>query len=93
MAIIDSIDINATSNTCGASCAFEDDSASCAFVCITDATGLSTACTECYVGSVLCTVEHCITPCMDSGNPECGTCREEHCMPAFWECSSPTSPP
>jgi hypothetical protein len=91
IAIIESIDIGIASSTCGASCALGNDPEGCTFTCLTDATGLSSECVDCHVGSVLCTVEACATPCTTPGNPECDACRESHCMQAFWDCSGLSS--
>ena len=87
LGVIASIDVNAESNTCGATCAFDAEPWSCSNSCIVDATGLSDGCSACYSDSVICTVDNCLALCMDPSNPGCNPCREEHCMPAFWECS------
>jgi len=52
----------------------------CIAQCISDATGLSRMCTDCYGAIASCSVSYCLQPCAaDSGSPECAECALEHC--------------
>lgn len=50
---------------------------------------VSEGCTECYVDSVRCTAEQCLSACASNPNSEnCVTCREEKgCTPSFFTCA------
>jgi len=50
--------------------------------CISDQTGLSTACTGCYGTIAACSTAFCIAPCLppNSGSQECANCALENCI-------------
>ena len=56
--------------------------------CIHDQTGLSTGCTACCGGYVQCTIQHCLSPCLNDPNgPACVDCRKQSCDEGFIDCS------
>ena len=88
MAILDSLDSEQIATSCAIECIGQPDMETCSANCISNATGLSAECIDCFVGVVMCTVQHCVGFC--SVNPEsdaCVSCRAEHCVPAFEECT------
>ncbi|MGB3052860.1 MAG: hypothetical protein WBB42_17790 [Polyangiales bacterium] len=50
--------------------------------CISDQTGLSTACTGCYGSIASCSTAFCLAPCLppNSGSQECANCALENCI-------------
>jgi hypothetical protein len=70
---------------CVAMC-FIPDSPGCG-TCISGATGLSEACTACFVEVTECTVASCVAQCINPASPECAQCREDNCNEAFTMCS------
>ena len=54
----------------------------CIASCISDQTGLSTACTGCYGSIAACSTAFCIAPCLppNSGSQECANCALENCI-------------
>ena len=49
--------------------------------CISDETGLSSACTSCYGSIAACSTAFCIAPCIqDAGSQECANCALENCI-------------
>jgi hypothetical protein len=54
----------------------------CIASCISDQTGLSTACTGCYGTIAACSTAFCIAPCLppNSGSQECANCALENCI-------------
>jgi len=53
----------------------------CIASCISDQTGLTTACTGCYGSIAACSAAYCIADCLpDSGAPECAECALENCI-------------
>jgi hypothetical protein len=54
----------------------------CIASCISDQTGLSTACTGCYGSIAACSAAFCIAPCAppNSGSQECANCALENCI-------------
>ena len=54
----------------------------CIASCISDETGLSTACTGCYGSIAACSTAFCIEPCLppNSGSQECANCALENCI-------------
>ncbi len=55
--------------------------------CIRSMSGLTTACADCFDGSVRCGVMHCPFACAGGNTPMCMTCLETNCNPAFRTCS------
>jgi len=52
----------------------------CLAQCITDATGLSRDCTDCYGSIAACSTSFCLQPCAaDPGSEECAQCALENC--------------
>jgi hypothetical protein len=71
---------------CVASC-FVPGSAECG-TCLGDATGLSEACTACFVEVTECTIANCVGQCAAGPDSEaCAECRVANCEEAFVECS------
>jgi hypothetical protein len=61
--------------------------------CIKQGTGLSDPCVDCFDGAVQCGAQNCWSQCIfDSNSPDCISCRQQFCDPAFAACSglSPT---
>ena len=54
----------------------------CIASCISNETGLSTACTGCYGAIAACSTAFCIGPCLppNSGSEECANCAMENCI-------------
>ncbi len=55
--------------------------------CIKDATGLSEGCLDCFTPLMFCTIEKCALQCIGGKTPECTTCLEGACYPAFTDCA------
>ena len=55
--------------------------------CVRDELGLTDECAACFGAIMQCTATNCMFQCMDATNPECETCRDTNCSPAFEECS------
>jgi hypothetical protein len=52
----------------------------CIAQCITDGSGLSRACTDCYGSIAACSVSFCLAPCaVDPGSAECAQCAYDNC--------------
>ncbi len=59
----------------------------CIAQCISDGTGLSRDCTDCYGSIAACSTSFCLQPCAaDPGSPECAQCALENC-PSLDECT------
>jgi hypothetical protein len=53
----------------------------CIASCISDQTGLSTACTGCYGSIAACSTAFCLAPCLaDAGSQECADCALQNCI-------------
>ena len=53
----------------------------CIAACISEQTGLSSACTSCYGSIAACSTAFCIAPCIqDAGSQECANCALENCI-------------
>lgn len=55
--------------------------------CIKSTTGLSDGCVTCFDDTVQCTVANCIAQCAGGQTPDCTACMDQHCTPAFVQCS------
>lgn len=76
-----------TAGVCGQGCLGKEES--CAVDCITDELDMSSECATCYAQTVACTVENCLSDCLN--DPEADKCKacqvESGCRAAFNECS------
>jgi len=81
--------ISAKAKECGMGCIADPDIVTCATPCVEEGTGLTAACSSCYVGIIGCTIQNCIAECFaDAEAPACKTCQEEKgCTEAFYACS------
>ena len=53
----------------------------CIAECISDQSGLSTACTGCYGSIAACSTAFCLSPCLaDAGSQECSDCALQNCI-------------
>src|SRR5690606_3272308 len=51
------------------------------------------ACLECYLDSVECAREFCLSECLAGDSPQCDSCREENdCTPQFYACAGIPDP-
>jgi hypothetical protein len=75
-------------------CAFEciSGGAVCGTACIEREVGLSNGCSTCFGETIACTVASCALQCISPSSPNCASCRETNCTPAFTECSGITPP-
>jgi hypothetical protein len=59
----------------------------CIAQCISDATGLSRGCTDCYGSIAACSTSFCLVPCAsDPGSAECAQCAYDNC-PSLDQCT------
>jgi hypothetical protein len=59
----------------------------CIAQCISDSTGLSRGCTDCYGSIAACSTSYCLAPCAaDPGSAECAQCAYDNC-PSLDECT------
>ena len=83
-------DTNATSTAasdCGLMC-FGNADADCNTNCMMMKTGFSKPCAQCWSDSINCAAMNCIVPCLRGReDPECKTCSDQFCTPAFHACS------
>ncbi|MEZ4432270.1 MAG: hypothetical protein R3F65_07640 [bacterium] len=59
----------------------------CAADCVEDRLGVSPPCAGCFGAVIGCTLAHCILQCANADNPDCATCQQTHCLPAFSACA------
>ncbi|MEM7436535.1 MAG: hypothetical protein AAF436_15365, partial [Myxococcota bacterium] len=59
----------------------------CIAQCISDGSGLSRGCTDCYGSIAACSTSFCLQPCAaDPGSAECAQCALDNC-PSLDECT------
>jgi hypothetical protein len=49
-------------------------------------------CLDCYVTESLCSLEHCLEPCLNADAAACESCRVTNCADAFYACSGLPAP-
>ena len=78
---------------CGLGCLSDPAPDQCAIRCMKNIKGvqLSDGCSGCYGGIVLCTIENCLSRCIDDPQAEdCKACQDEKgCQAAFDTCTGP----
>lgn len=82
-------DLGGTVGSCAARCF--SDGVPCMTACIHEATDLDEACSTCFAEMGQCTLDHCLTECIQSG-PECAPCQAARCQGAFQRCSGMEMP-
>jgi len=78
-------DISTTITDCAMSCIMTG--GTCAKDCVIEKTGLSDPCAQCFGDIITCATSQCMFQCMGGDTPECASCRETNCNPAFEECA------
>ena len=86
LAALQSADIATTISDCAMSCIMGGGD-TCAKDCVIEKTGLSDACAQCFGDIISCATSKCMFQCMGGDTPECASCRETSCNPAFEECA------
>jgi len=87
-AIIDAGGLETILQNCAASCIGAGDFEQCVSDCMTDQTGLSPACADCFGALAGCIVAFCFSECAIPDSPECIACMEANgCTAAFDACS------
>lgn len=82
--------IEDAAGACGQQCAFDQDTRTCAAMCIEMAEGvnLSSGCSDCFGATTECIVDNCLTQCFaGADSPQCVQCREDMCDPVFEMCA------
>jgi len=89
LAVIEATDVPAFTQEAAMSCfGGGGDMGACVLSALTEGTDISEECGTCYVDTVLCIVDNCISVCMaEPEGDECTSCQEEFCNAAFAECS------
>lgn len=83
--------VAASAQTCGLGCLQDADPGACSATCVADDTGLSTECSACYAGIVLCSIQNCLAACSaDPTSQECAQCQADNCLEDFYTCSGLT---
>lgn len=59
----------------------------CVADCMEAEVGLSGDCATCFGNVTQCVTNRCLRECFDPQSPDCATCRETQCEPAFERCS------
>lgn len=78
-------DIGPTMSACAIGCFGQPEP--CAAACVEDRLGVSPPCAGCFGAVIGCTLAHCILQCANANNPDCATCQQTHCLPAFTACA------
>lgn len=88
-AIIDNpnVDQDAITGECSRNCFTATAFVTCVAQCVNEQTGLSDNCSNCYGQTAECGKTNCLMACMGGASPECETCLDENCHPAFVECA------
>jgi hypothetical protein len=68
-------------------CVTAADRAACAQSRIQEQVGLSAPCAACWVQEGLCSMKHCVLPCLQPASARCSRCSQASCFPACVLCS------
>ncbi|HYB99034.1 MAG TPA: hypothetical protein VEC57_07835 [Candidatus Limnocylindrales bacterium] len=88
-AVAQEFDLFAEATTCTYSCLSGGNLPACVATCVSNATGLSLGCAQCYGTSSQCGLANCAGVCaISQASPACLSCLDTHCIPAFEECAA-----
>jgi hypothetical protein len=78
--------VQQAAQTCGLQCFAQAED--CAGNCLETTVGFSKACASCWGTQINCVTQNCLTSCLRGAeDPECQTCTQEACTPAFHGCT------
>ena len=86
--------VKGKATACGLKCISDADPGKCATTCVVKDTGLSSACSACYVGIIMCSMTNCLADCAtDPSSKACTDCMtKNNCYTKFYTCTGLTPP-